>query len=61
MIELPSGMIEGGRKNYTVVRPGTIAKVQGYLDGDPRHRTFLMENADRVNAVAVRLDQRDHS
>ena len=37
MIGFPVGMIEGGKKNYPVVRSGTIAQIQGYLDGDPEH------------------------
>ena len=35
MIGFPVGMIEGGKKNYPVVRAGTIAQIQGYLDSDP--------------------------
>ena len=45
MIGFPAGMIEGGRKNYPVVRAGTIAQMQGYLDGDPEHRTFLIDGS----------------
>ena len=45
MIGFPAGMIEGGMKNYPVVRAGTIAQMQGYLDGDPEHRTFLIDGS----------------
>ena len=31
MVGFPVGMIEGGKKNYPVVRVGTIAQIQGYL------------------------------
>lgn len=41
----PAGMLEGGRKNYPVVRAGTIAQLQGYLDGDPEHRAFLIDGS----------------
>lgn len=45
MIGFPAGMNEGGRKNYPVVRAGTIAQLQGYLDGDPEHRQFLIDGS----------------
>lgn len=45
MIGFPAGMIEGGRKNYPVVRAGTIAQMQGYLEGDPEHRAFLIDGS----------------
>ena len=45
MIGFPAGMIEGGRKNYPVVRAGTIAQMQGYLESDPEHRTFLIDGS----------------
>lgn len=45
MIGFPAGMIEGGRKNCPVVRAGTTAQMQGYLDGDPEHRTFLIDGS----------------
>ncbi|MDE2796701.1 MAG: serine protease [Gemmatimonadota bacterium] len=45
MIGFPADMIEGGRKNYPVVRAGTIAQMQGYLEGDPRHRSFLIDGS----------------
>ena len=45
MIGFPAGMIEGGRKNYAVVRAGTIAQMQGYLEGDPEHRAFLIDGS----------------
>ena len=45
MIGFPAGMNEGGRKNYPVVRAGTIAQLQGYLDRDPEHRSFLIDGS----------------
>ena len=45
MIGFPIGMIEGGRKNYPVVRSGTIAQIQGHLDGDPEHTGFLIDGS----------------
>ena len=45
MIGFPLGMMEGGRKNYPAVRAGTIAQIQGYLDGDPEHRIFLIDGS----------------
>ena len=45
MIGFPLGMMEGGRKNYPAVRAGTIAQIQGYLDGDPGHRIFLIDGS----------------
>lgn len=45
MIGFPVGMIEGGRKNYPAVRSGAIAQVQGYLDRDPEHTTFLIDGS----------------
>lgn len=45
MIGFPDGMIEGGKKNYPVVRSGTIAQIQGYLDGDPEHPGFLVDGS----------------
>ena len=45
MIGFPAGMIEGGKKNYPVVRGGTIAQIQGYLDRDPEHRNFLIDGS----------------
>ena len=45
MLGFPVGMIEGGKKNYPVVRAGTIAQIQGYLDGDPEHTRFLIDGS----------------
>ena len=45
MIGFPLGMIEGGKKNYPVVRSGRIAQIQGYFDGDPEHRSFLVDGS----------------
>ena len=45
MIGFPIGMMEGGRKNYPVVRSGSIAQIQGYLDGDPKHAGFLIDGS----------------
>ena len=45
MVGFPVGMIEGGKKNYPVVRAGTIAQIQGYLDGDPEHTRFLIDGS----------------
>ena len=45
MIGFPIGMMEGGRKNYPVVRSGSIAQIQGYLDGDPEHAGFLIDGS----------------
>lgn len=45
MIGFPIGMTEGGRKNYPVVRSGSIAQIQGYLDGDPEHAGFLIDGS----------------
>ena len=45
MIGFPIGMIEGGKKNYPAVRSGTIAQIQGYLDGDPEHTSFLIDGS----------------
>ena len=45
MIGFPVGMMEGGRKNYPAVRAGTIAQIQGYLDGDPKHGSFLIDGS----------------
>ncbi len=45
MSGFPAGMIEGGNKNYPVVRAGTIAQLQGYLDSDPEHRQFLVDGS----------------
>ena len=45
MIGFPAGMIEGGRKNHPVVRGGTTARIQGHLDGDTEHRTFLIDGS----------------
>ena len=45
MIGFPIGMMEGGRKNYPVVRSGSIAQIQGYLDGDPNHAGFLIDGS----------------
>lgn len=44
VVGYPTGMIEGGRKDYPVVRTGHIAQVQGFIDGDPAHRSFLIES-----------------
>ena len=41
----PVGMIEGGRKDYPVVRSGRIAQITGYLEADPGHRTFLVDSS----------------
>ena len=45
MIGFPLGRIEGGKKNYPVVRSGRIAQIQGYIDGDPEHRSFLVDGS----------------
>ena len=45
MVGFPIGMIEGGKKNYPVVRSGRIAQIQGYVDGDPEHRSFLVDGS----------------
>ena len=45
MIGFPVGMIEGGRKNYPVVRSGAIAQIEGYLDGDAEHTNFLIDGS----------------
>ena len=45
MLGFPAGMNEGGMKNYPVVRGGTIAQLQGYLDRDPQHRSFLIDGS----------------
>ena len=43
MIGFPAGMIGGGTKSQPAVRTGTIARIQGCLDGDPEHGTFLID------------------
>ena len=45
MIGFPVGMIEGGKKNYPAVRTGAIAQIQGYLDGDADHKSFLVDGS----------------
>ena len=45
MIGFPIGMMDGGRKNYPVVRSGSIAQIQGHLDGDPEHSGFLIDGS----------------
>ena len=45
IIGFPTGMIEGGTKNYPVVRSATIAQIQGYLDDDPDHPRFLLDGS----------------
>lgn len=45
MIGFPAGMNEGGRKNYPVVRAGTIAQLRGFLDRDPEHHSFLIDGS----------------
>ena len=45
IVGFPIGMLEGGRKNYPVVRSGSIAQIQGYLDGDPGHAGFLIDGS----------------
>ena len=45
VIGYPTGMIEGGRKDYPVVRSGHIAQVQGFIDDDPAHSSFLVESS----------------
>ena len=45
MIGFPVGMIKGGRKNYPAVRTGAIAQIQGYLDGDADHNSFLVDGS----------------
>lgn len=45
MIGFPIGMIEGGKKNYPAVRSGTIAQIEGCLDGDPEHTEFLIDGS----------------
>ena len=45
IVGFPIGMLEGGKKNYPVVRSGSIAQIQGYLDGDPEHAGFLIDGS----------------
>ena len=45
ILGFPIGMMEGGRKNYPVVRSGSIAQIQGYLDGDPEPAGFLIDGS----------------
>ena len=45
VVGYPTGMIEGGRKDYPVVRAGHIAQVQGFIDDDPAHSSFLVESS----------------
>ena len=45
VVGYPTGMIEGGRKDYPLVRVGHIAQVQGFIDDDPAHSSFLVESS----------------
>ena len=45
IVGFPIGMIEEGSKDYPVVRSGRIAQMQGYIDGDPAHRSFLVDGS----------------
>ena len=45
VVGYPDVMIEGGRKDYPLVRAGQVAQVQGFIDGDPAHSSFLIEGA----------------
>ena len=45
MIGFPVGMIEGGKRNYPVVRSGAISQIQGYLDGESGHTVFLVDGS----------------
>ena len=45
IVGFPIGMIEEGNKDYPVVRSGRIAQMQGYIDGDPAHRSFLVDGS----------------
>ena len=45
IVGYPTGMIEGGRKDYPVVRAGHIAQVQGFIDDDPAHTSFRVESS----------------
>ena len=38
-------MIEGNLRDYPVVRSGRIAQITGYLEGDPEHRTFMVDGS----------------
>lgn len=42
IVGYPLGRHRSGLKNYPLVRGGRIAQIQGYFDGDPNHRTFLV-------------------
>ena len=45
IVGFPIGMIEGGLRDYPVVRSGRIAQITGYLEGDPGHRTFMVDGS----------------
>ena len=45
VVGYPDVMIEGGRKDYPLIRAGQIAQVQGFIEGDPAHSTFLIEGS----------------
>lgn len=45
IVGFPIGMNEEGSKDYPVVRSGRIAQIQGYFDGDPEHRSFLVDGS----------------
>ena len=45
IVGFPIGMIEEGSKDYPVVRSGRIAQIQGYIDSDPAHRSFLVDGS----------------
>lgn len=42
IVGFPFGRHRSDLRNYPLVRGGRIAQIQGYLDGDPNHRTFLV-------------------
>ena len=42
IVGFPLGRHRSGLRNYPLVRGGRIAQIQGYLDGDPNHGTFLV-------------------
>ena len=45
IVGFPIGMIEGGLRDYPVVRSGRIAQITGYLEDDPGHRTFMVDGS----------------
>ena len=45
IVGFPIGRHQSGLRNFPLVRGGRIAQIQGYLDGDPNHRTFLVSGS----------------